>query len=64
MENNPYKPPSAPLENERPSPSEAPRQEKLRDPVAVYTASGNLEAHSAVTWLESHAIVFHIKFFN
>src|SRR5690554_2420118 len=28
----------------------------LKQPVVDYTANGNLEAHSAVTWLESNGV--------
>ena len=31
----------------------------LADPVVAYTSNGNLEAHSAVTWLESNGIPAH-----
>jgi hypothetical protein len=31
----------------------------LVDPVPAYTANGNLEAHSAVTWLESNGVRSH-----
>ena len=28
----------------------------IADPVVIYTADGNMQAHSMVTWLESHGV--------
>ena len=56
MDDDPYKPPLTPLDGE-PVPSFSNDDESaLADPVLAYTANGNLEAHSAVTWLESHGV--------
>lgn len=53
---NPYEPPSTP-----PSDNKTPRQNdvyrsSLATPTLAYTADGNLEAHSVVTWLQSNGV--------
>lgn len=56
MEINPFEPP---LDSSGDNPEDAssnPEQNPLPDPVVAYTANGNLEAHSAVTWLESNGV--------
>ena len=56
MDNNPYKPPITPLDGEQSPPFSSADEDALTEPVLAYTANGNLEAHSVVTWLESHGM--------
>lgn len=60
MELNPYKPPATPSEFGRSPESENVTENALVAPVLAYTANGNLEAHSVVTWLESNGIRAHV----
>lgn len=45
-----------PLSGERVPPLSNVDEDALVDPVLAYTANGNLEAHSVVTWLESYGV--------
>jgi hypothetical protein len=56
MDDNPYKPPTTPMSGEGVRPSSNEDKDALAEPVAAYTANGNLEAHSVVTWLESNGV--------
>ncbi|TWU54345.1 hypothetical protein Poly51_30620 [Rubripirellula tenax] len=55
MNQNPYEPPGEKPEDDSSVGSESDDQ-AIATPVLAYTASGNLEAHSVVTWLESNDV--------
>ena len=56
METNPYKPPNSSMDGEPLPVSTNGEDDALAEPVVAYTASGNLEAHSVVSWFASNGV--------
>lgn len=60
MESNPYEPPRESADGVRlPPADDSGDDDALANPALAYTANGNLEAHSVVTWLESNGVRAH-----
>ncbi|TWT50764.1 hypothetical protein Pla22_35070 [Rubripirellula amarantea] len=55
MNQNPYQPPSD-SESSQPAKNLNSEDHDIPSPVLAYTATGNLAAHSIVTWLEYHGV--------
>ncbi|GAA4445650.1 hypothetical protein [Novipirellula rosea] len=56
MPRNPYEPPTTPPNDPGAQPPIEDDRDSLTAPTIAYTANGNIEAHSVVTWLESNGI--------
>ncbi|TWT75794.1 hypothetical protein CA13_73670 [Planctomycetes bacterium CA13] len=56
MSRNPNEPPSDTSGESSDVPSINNDRDSLETPTLAYTANGNLEAHSVVTWLQSHGV--------
>ena len=56
MTQNPYEPPKTPTGDQSHETHDDNIRDSLSTPTLAYTANGNLEAHSVVTWLQSHGI--------
>ena len=56
MSQNPYEPPKAGPGDSTNRPPGNDDLDSLESPTLAYTANGNLEAHSVVTWLRSHGL--------
>ena len=56
MTHNPFEPPSTPPNDSGTPPPIKDDHDSLTSPTLAYTANGNIEAHSVVTWLQANGV--------